>query len=500
MLNKIIGFFKKKKLPETKRTDPKEKQIPAPAKKNFDRNEIAGGKPLNKVNSKQHTAKPDKPKPAKPKWTPKDIPVEEAEGKIRFYDLPIPNSVQHAIADLGFKYCTPIQAEILPHTLKGKDAIGKAQTGTGKTAAFLLTSIVKIIKDSRKSKRAKGSPHTLIMAPTRELVMQIEKDAIGLSKYNRTRIVAVYGGMDYQKQISKIKGKYIDIMIATPGRLMDYMQKKLVHLNEVKVFVLDEADRMLDMGFMPDIKRIERKTPRKENRQTMFFSATFPDNIKYIAENWTVDPVIVSIDSEHKEAKDINQVTYIVSDDEKFPLLYNMLKQKEFTRVMIFCNRKDISRKVYDKLSRYGFSTTLLTGDIDQKRRMKRLENFKEGKVKILVATDVAGRGIHIEGVSHVINYNLPEDPEDYVHRIGRTGRAGEVGTSVSFASEGDSFQIPAIEEFLEHKLELTYPEDELLEAIPPLPKKERSDNSRRTPQKKNYRKNYNKGNRRKNP
>ncbi len=487
MIKKIIGLFKKKKLPKTEINTSKEKlQISAKdkktdnpeVKKNYDRNESEKG---------NRNAQHSKPKP---KWLPKDNPVEKEEGKIRFYDLPIPNSVQHAIADLGFKYCTPIQAEILLHTLKGKDAIGKAQTGTGKTAAFLLTSIVKIIKLSRNIKRAKGSPHTLIMAPTRELVMQIEKDALSLSKYNRISIVAVYGGMDYQKQISKIKGKYIDIMIATPGRLMDYMQKKLVHLNQVQVFVLDEADRMLDMGFMPDIKKIERKTPRKENRQTMFFSATFPDNIKYIAESWTVDPVIVSIDSEHKEAKDIKQLTYIVSGDEKFPLLYNMLKRKDFTKVMIFCNRKDISRKIYDKLSRYGFSATLLTGDIDQKRRMNRLENFKSGKVKILVATDVAGRGIHIEGVSHVINYNLPEDPEDYVHRIGRTGRAGEIGTSVSFASEDDSFQIPAIEKYLEHKLELSYPDEDLLQEIPPLPKKEFKGKTKRPPQKKNYNKN----------
>ena len=496
MLNKIIGFFKKKKLPKTETNISKEKQVTPSSEKNIVKPEVKKNKSRDESAKKNIPAQRSKPKP-KPKWLPKDNPVEKEEGKIRFYDLPIPNSVQHAIADLGFKYCTPIQAEILTHTLKGKDAIGKAQTGTGKTAAFLLTSIVKIIKRSRNVKRAKGSPHTLIMAPTRELVMQIEKDALALSKYNRISIVAVYGGMDYQKQISKIKGKYIDIMIATPGRLMDYMQKKLVHLNQVQVFVLDEADRMLDMGFMPDIKKIERKTPRKEERQTMFFSATFPDNIKYIAESWTVDPVIVSIDSEHKEAKDINQVTYIVSDDEKFPLLYNMLKRKDFSKVMIFCNRKDISRKIYDKLSRYGFSTTLLTGDIDQKRRMNRLENFKNGKVKILVATDVAGRGIHIEGVSHVINYNLPEDPEDYVHRIGRTGRAGEIGTSVSFASEDDSFQIPAIEKYLEHKLELTYPDEDLLEEIPPLPKKEFRNKDKRPQQRKNYSKNY-RGNKRK--
>jgi ATP-dependent RNA helicase RhlB len=493
MLKKIIGLLKKRNLP--KKTDDKkqiEKKQNTVKSKSVPQEKKTDNKKSHPNREKIEQTKP-RPK-AKPKWSAKDFPVPQVEGEKRFYDFPLPNSLQHAIADLGFKYCTPIQAQILEHTLKGRDAIGKAQTGTGKTAAFLITSIVKIIRRSKEKKRIKGAPHTLIMAPTRELVLQIERDAIGLSKYNNLNIVAVYGGVDYTKQLNKIKGKYIDIMIATPGRLVDYMQKKIVHLEHVEIFVLDEADRMLDMGFMPDIRKIERKTPRKEERQTLFFSATFPDNIRYIADNWTVDPVIVEIDQEHKEAKEINQITYIVSDDEKFKLLYNMLKKNEFSKVIVFCNRKDISRKVYDKLKRYGFSTTLLTGDIDQKRRTNRLENFKTGKVKILVATDVAGRGIHIESISHVINFNLPDDPEDYVHRIGRTGRAGELGTSVSFASEGDSFQIPAIEKYLEHKLELSYPEDDLFEEIPPLPKREKSEQSNHNRGKKRYsgqKKNY---------
>ncbi len=497
MLKKILGLIKKRNLP--KNTDDK-KQIEK-KQNNVKSNPVTQSKKTAKKINNHSKPKVRKNTNEKPKWSTKNVAVPQVEGKVRFYDFPLPNSLQHAISDLGFKYCTPIQAQILEHTLKGRDAVGKAQTGTGKTAAFLITSIVKIIRRSKKNKRIKGAPHTLIMAPTRELVLQIERDAVALSKYNNLNIVAVYGGVDYTKQLNKIKGKYIDIMIATPGRLVDYMQKKIVHLENVEIFVLDEADRMLDMGFMPDIRKIERKTPRKENRQTLFFSATFPDNIRYIADNWTVDPVIVEIDQEHKEAKEINQITYIVSDDEKFTLLYNMLKKKEFSKVIVFCNRKDISRKVYDKLQRYGFSATLLTGDVDQKRRTNRLENFKTGKVKILVATDVAGRGIHIESISHVINFNLPDDPEDYVHRIGRTGRAGELGTSVSFASEGDSFQIPAIEKYLEHKLELSYPEDDLLEEIPPLPKREKSEHPNQNRRKKHYsgqKRNFNKnGNKR---
>lgn len=440
---------------------------------------------------KQHFEKSNKNKEVnkhKKHWTPKDFPVEKEEGKVRFYDLHLSNGILHAIADLGYKYCTPIQSGILKHTLEGKDAIGRAQTGTGKTAAFLLTAISRLIRRNPNLKKSKGSPRVLVMAPTRELVLQIEKDAVQLAKYQNLRIVSIYGGMDYKKQINQVKGKYVDIMIATPGRLLDFMKQKLIRLDKVEILILDEADRMLDMGFMPDIRKIERSTPRKENRQTLFFSATFPDSIKRIAEQWTKNAVVVEIESENLEADTITQINYIVSSDEKFKLLFNLMEQKNFSKVLLFCNRKDIAKDLHEKLNLRGVSTTLLTGDIDQKKRLRRLENFKKGDIRVLVATDVAGRGIHIENVSHVINYNLPEDPEDYVHRIGRTGRAGVSGTSISFACEDDSFQIPKIEEYLGHKLELIYPEDELLKELPHVAKQPKQEKKQYQHKKKNYR------------
>jgi len=403
------------------------------------------------------------------KWMQKDFPVEIEEGRVRFYDFKLSNGVLHAIADLGFKYCTPIQAGVLKNTLNGKDAIGKAQTGTGKTAAFLITAIAKLVKRVAHTKRTKASPKVLILAPTRELVQQIEKDALDLIKYQPIKIVSVFGGMDYKKQQFKIKGNFIDIMVATPGRLLDFMQQKLVHLDKVELFVLDEADRMLDMGFILDVKKIERAIPNKENRQTLFFSATFPDAIKRFANSWTNNPVTIEIETENVAADTVMQINYIIEASQKFKLLFNILKQKDSSRVLIFCNRKDTAKDLFDRLEQYEISSTLLSGDIDQRKRMNRLEAFKEGKFKVLVATDVAGRGIHIDNVSHVINYNLPVDPEDYVHRIGRTGRAGLAGTSISFACDDDSFNIPNIEEYLKGKLTLVYPEDSLFEALPPV-------------------------------
>ena len=464
MISRIFKFFKGD-LKEKKETPPK--KVEAISKKN----------PTHGSSYKSPTQKKQQRTSVKTyetdekiiRWTPKDFPIEEEEGKVRFNDLHLSNSILHAIADLKYKYCTPIQAGILTHTLNGKDAIGRAQTGTGKTAAFLLTIISSLIKPNPNLRKSKGSPRVLIMAPTRELVLQIEKDAQDLAKYQNLKIVSVYGGMDYKKQIYQVKGKILDIVIATPGRLLDFMKQKLIRLDKVEILILDEADRMLDMGFMPDIRKIERSTPRKENRQTLFFSATFPDNIKRIAQQWTNEAVIVEIESEQLEADNITQINYIVSSDEKFKLLFNLMEQRNFTKVLLFCNRKDIAKGIQEKLKERSVSSALISGDIDQKKRLRRLEDFKKGSIKVLVATDVAGRGIHIENVSHVVNYNLPEDAEDYVHRIGRTGRAGSSGTSISFACEDDSFQIPKIEEYLKHKLELFYPEENLLKELEPV-------------------------------
>lgn len=487
MISRIIKFFKS----DLK----KKKEIPSKTEETISKKSSSQSNTNKSYKQKKQQRPVDKTHETDKKvtrWTPKDYPVKEEEGKVRFADFHLSNSILHAIADLKYLYCTPIQAGVLSHSLSGKDAIGRAQTGTGKTAAFLLTVISKLIKPNPNLKKSKGSPRVLIMAPTRELVLQIEKDAQQLTKYQNLRIVAVYGGMDYKKQINQVKGRFIDIVIATPGRLLDFMKQKLVRLDKVEILILDEADRMLDMGFMPDIRKIERSTPRKENRQTLFFSATFPDSIKHIAQQWTNDAVVVEIESEQLEADNITQINYIVSSDEKFKLLFNLMEQKNFTKVLLFCNRKDIAKGIQDRLGDRSVSSALISGDIDQKKRLRRLEDFKKGNIKVLVATDVAGRGIHIENVSHVVNYNLPEDAEDYVHRIGRTGRAGSSGTSISFACEDDSFQIPKIEEYLKHKLDLIYPEENLLkelEPVTPKPKvqkksyqtKKRGDNRKKT-------------------
>ena len=476
MLKKILSLFKKKVVTKAPPLNEPQKESTRNKKTNKNKVDYKKSKPSTRKNyskskpTPQKDVKKETTKPEK-KWSPKDFPVAEEVGKSRFYDFKLSNGILHAVADLGFKYCTPIQAGILKSTLDGKDAIGRAQTGTGKTAAFLITAISKLVKRDGNQRRFKANPRVLILAPTRELVMQIEKDALELVKYQPIKVVSVYGGMDYKKQIYKIKGQYVDIMVATPGRLIDFMNQKIVHLNNVEILVLDEADRMLDMGFIMDMKKIERATPQKDKRQTLFFSATFPDNIKRIASNWTDDAVTVEIEPETVAADTVTQINYIVEADDKFKLLYNILEKDNATKILLFCNRKDTSKDLFEKMQQYEISATLLSGDIEQRKRMNRLENFKQGKFKVLVATDVAGRGIHIEGVSHVINYNLPVDPEDYVHRIGRTGRAGAEGISISFACEDDSFNIPNIEEFMKRKLELSYADDELFKELP-KPKK----------------------------
>lgn len=377
----------------------------------------------------------------------------------------------HAIADLGFQYCTPIQAEILPSTLQGKDATGRAQTGTGKTAAFLITVLTHMLRKPASTKRKPGIPRVLVLGPTRELVMQIADEAKALAKYTDFKIINVFGGMDYEKQRRQLSRGKTDIVVATPGRLLDFKRSKDVDLREVEIVIIDEADRMLDMGFIPDVRKIIYSTPHKSKRQTMLFSATLTPEVSRLAQQWTRSPVNVEIEPEQVAVDTVEQLVYIVTNEEKLTLLYNILTQKNLERVIVFCNRKDETRRLADLLTQYEINCAILSGDIRQQTRVRTLNNFKAGKIRVLVATDVAGRGIHIEGMDHVINYTLPRDPEDYVHRIGRTGRAGSVGTSISFADEDDSFNIPAIEELIGNKLPCIYPEEEWLAPLPPPPR-----------------------------
>ncbi|MFJ3449920.1 ATP-dependent RNA helicase RhlB [Pseudomonas sichuanensis] len=408
-----------------------------------------------------------KPKPQASLWKPEDFVVEPQEGKTRFHDFKLSNELMHAIHDLGFPYCTPIQAEVLGYTLRGQDAIGRAQTGTGKTAAFLISIISQLQQTPPPKERYMGEPRALIIAPTRELVVQIAKDAVALTKYSGLNVMSFVGGMDFDKQLKALEARHCDILVATPGRLLDFQQRGEVHLDMVEVMVLDEADRMLDMGFIPQVRQIIRQTPPKSERQTLLFSATFTDDVMNLAKQWTTNPAIVEIEPENVASETVEQHVYAVAGSDKYKLLYNLVTQHKWERVMVFANRKDEVRRIEEKLVRDGINAAQLSGDVPQHKRIRTLENFREGRITVLVATDVAGRGIHIDGISHVINFTLPEDPDDYVHRIGRTGRAGAEGVSISFAGEDDSYQLPAIEELLGRKIKCEMPPDELLKPVP---------------------------------
>ncbi|QBG49022.1 DEAD/DEAH box helicase [Verrucomicrobia bacterium S94] len=402
-------------------------------------------------------------------WDPETFKVEPAEGKIRFHDLDLHPKLMQSIHALGWKYATPIQGEILPGTLKGRDMAGRAQTGTGKTAAFLI-SIINHCLNNPLEKHSPASPRALIIAPTRELAMQIGEDSVGLNKFTGLRTVVLYGGMDYNKQQRELEDGLVDIVVATPGRLLDFENKKVVNIRHTEIMVIDEADRMLDMGFIPDVRRIIYKTPPKEKRQTVLFSATLSDDVMKLAAAWMVDPERIDIEPEQVAVDSVEQKVYIVTDDQKFTLLYNIIKNDDPDRIIIFTNRRDQAERLSEDLDRYSIKCEMLSGAVTQKKRMRILEDFKAGKVKVLVATDVAGRGIHVDGLSHVVNFNIPENPDDYVHRIGRTGRAGSTGQSITFACEMESFELPKIEELLGMELKCRMPTDELLAELPPAP------------------------------
>ncbi len=410
-------------------------------------------------------------RPQKKKWTILDFPVEPLEGETRFHDLSLHSSILHAIADLKFNYCTPVQSKLLPHTLEGKDATAKAQTGTGKSASFIITILAAFFKTPQKNNN--GTPRALILAPTRELVHQIEKDFKALAKYTRFKILGVYGGTGYQEQQSALRSSPIDVIVATPGRLMDFMDKKLIHTSKVEIIIIDEADRMLDMGFIPDVRRIILTTPHKSKRQTLFFSATLTPEVLRLAQTWTTDNAVqIEIDPEQTAADSVHQIVYITTESDKFKHVYNLITSENLTRVILFVNRKDTAKYLASKFERYNQKCSVLSGDIPQDKRFKVLENFKSGRINLLVATDVAARGLHIENISHVINYDLPNEPDHYIHRIGRTGRAGASGISISFADESSSFFIPEIEKVLGYKIACEYPSEALEKDLPEPRKK----------------------------
>jgi len=400
------------------------------------------------------------PKPKKAPWSIEQYQVSPEEGKTRFHDLGLELSLVHSIADLNYQYCSEIQAESLPKTLLGHDVIGKAATGTGKTAAFLITIINDLLcRPIPKADRFSSEPRALIIAPTRELALQIEKDAVSLTKHCGMSVYSVLGGIDYQKQKDFVRNRTIDILVATPGRLIDFLNSNDLYLDQLDFLVIDEADRMLDMGFIPDVKRIISRCSKVEQRQTLLFSATFSEDVLNLAKRWTTNPIFVEIEAEQLTTDKVEQKIFMVPTDEKLEIICRYIEKNEVVKAIIFGNRRDETRRLEAELKSRGIKAALLSGEVPQHKRIKTLEQFKSGSIEILVATDVAGRGIHVDGVSHVFNYNLPEDAEDYVHRIGRTGRAGEKGISISFACEDDAFLLPEIEKYIGMKLNCEYPD-----------------------------------------
>jgi len=391
-------------------------------------------------------------------WQVSDFEVPVDPDKSRFHDFSLPDPLLHAIADLEFTYCTPIQSEVLPCALADYDVTGQAQTGTGKTAAFLVTILTKIWEEPDTEPRASGTPRALILAPTRELALQIESDANDLAKYMDIGVQCVVGGMDFQKQLDKIQNETLHLLVATPGRLLDFMNRRKINLRQVEVLIIDEADRMLDMGFIPDVRRIVYQTPHKRSRQTLFFSATFNDDVMRLAGSWTLAPEHVAITPETVAVDTVEQLFWLVSADRKSQLLADFLDRQKPARVLIFTNRRDQTHQLQKFLTNQNIQCEALAGDVPQRKRLSTLTRFRDGAVPYVVATDVAGRGIHVDDVTHVVNYDLPEDPEDYIHRIGRTGRAGAEGISISFVSEDDAFNLPAIEEFIGTKVVCTQP------------------------------------------
>ena len=381
---------------------------------------------------------------------------------MKFSELSLPSQVLAGINQAGFDNCTPIQAQTLPISLSGKDVAGQAQTGTGKTAAFLITLFTKLLASQEKATdNVLSCPRALILAPTRELVVQIEKDAQLLGSHCGFNIQAIYGGVDYMKQKNALKDG-ADIIIGTPGRLIDYLKQKVYSLKHIEMLVIDEADRMFDMGFIPDLRFILRRLPAFDQRQNLMFSATLNQRVMELSYEFMNVPQKVSVTPEKMTAERVEQLLYHVSNKEKFPLLLGLLRREGMARTMVFVNTKREAERLQDRLNANEFPCRVISGDVDQRKRMNILEQFKRGELTILIATDVASRGLHIDGVSHVINYDLPQDAEDYVHRIGRTARAGAEGKAISLADEDGAFYLEAIEEYIKHKVPVEWAEDDL--------------------------------------
>ena len=385
----------------------------------------------------------------------------------KFADFPLHKEVQQALNEVGFEFCTPIQALSLPILLAKKDIAGQAQTGTGKTLAFLVATFNHLLTEAVPAERKINQPRAIIMAPTRELAIQIAKDANLLAKHTGLKVGIVYGGEGYEAQ-RKVLDKGIDILIGTTGRIIDYVRQGVIDVSAIQAVVLDEADRMFDLGFIKDIRFLFRRMPDAKSRLNMLFSATLSMKVQELAYDHMNEPEKVEIAPNEKTSKNIKEEIFYPSMEEKMPLLLSLLEEDWPEKAIVFSNTKHSCEKVWSWLEGDGHRVGLLTGDVPQKKRLRILEQFTNGEIDVLVATDVAARGLHIADVSHVYNYDLPDDCEDYVHRIGRTGRAGQKGVSVSFACEEYALNLPAIESYIQHSIPVTsYDSEALLDDIP---------------------------------
>ncbi len=370
------------------------------------------------------------------------------------------------LEEAGFIRCTPIQAMSLPITLQGRDVAGQAQTGTGKTAAFLVSMFNRLLTKPARADRKDNEPRAVILAPTRELAIQIEKDAQQIGRNLGLRMALIYGGVDYDKQRTQLSDG-VDVIIATPGRLIDFVRQHAVSLRAVDVVILDEADRMFDLGFIKDIRFLLRRMPDPHERQNLLFSATLSHRVLELAYEHMNEPEKVVIESESVTVSRVRQVGYYPAADEKIPLLLHLLHKVGNPRGMVFVNMKIAAERVARKLEAQGWKVGLLSGDVPQKKRESLLNRFQKGELELLVGTDVAARGLHINGVTHVFNYDLPHDAEDYVHRIGRTARLGAEGDAISFACEDYAVSLPDIEKFIEQKIPFESITPEMLVAPP---------------------------------
>jgi len=395
--------------------------------------------------------------------------------KLEFSTLPLPEGLLKGIADAGFRHCTPIQEGTLPLALAGRDVAGQAQTGTGKTAAYLVALFCQLANSEPLPAREPG-PRALILAPTRELAVQIHSDAELLGKHLPLKLGLAYGGVDYDKQRQELAAG-VDVLIGTPGRIIDYFKQKVFSFRRVQVLVLDEADRMFDLGFIKDIRFVMRRLPDREKRLNMLFSATLSHRVLELAYEHMNDPELIRIEPDKMTVDRVRQSIYFPSNEEKIPLLITLLSQMDARRTLVFVNTRREADRLQNYLEFNGIHAQAISGDVPQRKRLRMFKDFLAGDLPVLIGTDVASRGLHVPDVSHVFNYDLPQDAEDYVHRIGRTARAGASGDAISFGCENYAVSLPDIETFIGRKIPVEQIDRESLVSVktpPRRPKKPR--------------------------